>query len=130
MATLNIAYRDEAFYIPALFFADNVLLMANSQKQAEQLLDVMRNAAGRRGLEMDAMKSKCLIFNYRGAPIELLKGMEVVERLRYLGVTVVNKQNCFLQHQKEKIMQARKMANLTYSIIARSCSKILIGKTY
>ena len=27
-------------------------------------------------------------------------------------------------------MQARKMANLTYSIIARSCSKIMIGKTY
>ena len=75
------------------------------------------------------MKSKCMIFNYRGAPIELLKGMEVVEQLRYLGVTVVNKQNCFLQHKKEKIMQARKMANLTYSIIARSCSKIIIGKS-
>ena len=71
-----------------------------------------------------------MIFNYRGAPIELLKGMEVVERLRYLGVTVVNKWNCFLQHKKKKIMQARKMANLTYSIIAHSCSKILIGKTY
>ena len=56
--------------------------------------------------------------------------MEVVEQLRYLGVTVVNKRNCFLQHKKGKIMQARKMANLTYSIIARSCSKILIGKTY
>ena len=27
-------------------------------------------------------------------------------------------------------MQARKMANLTYFIIARSCSKLLIGKTY
>ena len=28
------------------------------------------------------------------------------------------------------MMQARKMANLTYSIIARSCNKIMIGKTY
>ena len=53
--------------------------MANSQKQAEQLLDVMRDAAGRCGLEMNALKSKCMISNYRGAPIELLKGMEVVE---------------------------------------------------
>ena len=43
---------------PAFFFADNGLLMANSQKQAEQLLDVMRDAAGRCGLEMNAMKSK------------------------------------------------------------------------
>ena len=79
---------------------------------------------------MNAMKSKCMIFNYRGAPIELLKGMEVVKQLRYLDVTVVNKRNCFLEHEKEKIMQARKMANLTYSIIVCSCSKILIGKTY
>ena len=48
----------------------------------------------------------------------------------YLGVMVVNKRNCFLQYKKEKIMQARKLANLTYFIIARSCSKILIGKNY
>ena len=93
----TMGYRDEIFYIPALFFADNGLLMANSQKQAEQLLDLMRDAAGRCGFEMNAMKSNCMIFNYRGAPIELLKGMEVVEQLRYLGVTVVNKRNCFLQ---------------------------------
>ena len=92
----TVGYTDEAFYIPALFFADDGLLMANSQKQAEQLLDVMRDAAGRCGLGMNAMKSKCMIFHYRGAPIELLKGVEVVERLRYLGVMVVNKQNCFL----------------------------------
>ena len=93
-------------------------------------MDVMRDAEGRCGLEINAMKSKCMIFNYRGAPIELPKGMEVVEQLRYLGVTVVIKRNCFLQHKKEKIMQTKKMANLTYSIIARSCSKIMIGKTY
>ena len=76
------------------------------------------------------MKSKCMTFNYREATIGLLKGMEVVEQLRYLGVMAVNKRNCFLQHKKEKIMPARKMANLRYSIIARSCSKIMIGKTY
>ena len=97
----TVGYRDEAFYIPAHFFAANGLLMANSQKQAEQLLDVMRDAAGKCGLEINATKSKCMIFNYRRAPIELLKGMEVVEQLRYLGVTVVNKQNCFLQHKNK-----------------------------
>ena len=66
----TVGYRDEAFYIPALFFADNGLLIANSRKQAEQLLDAMRDAAGRCGLEMNAVKSKCMIFNYRGAPID------------------------------------------------------------
>ena len=69
--------------------------MANSGKQAQQLLDVIRDAAWRCGLEMNAMKSNCTIFNYRGAPIERLKGMEVVEQLKYLGVTVINKRNYF-----------------------------------
>ena len=98
-----MGYRDEAFYIPALFFADDGLLMANSQKQAKQLLDVMRDAVGRCGLEMNSMKSKCTIFNYRGAPIELLKEMEVVEQLRYLGVTVVNKRNHRVDSYREFI---------------------------
>ena len=84
-------------------------------------MDVMRDAVGRCGLEMNAMKSKCMIFNYRGAPIERLNGMEVVEQSKYLGVTAINKRNCFLQYKKDKIMQARKMVNLTYSFIARSC---------
>ena len=42
----TVGYRDEASYIPAIFFADDGLRMANSQKQAEQLLDVMKDAAG------------------------------------------------------------------------------------
>ena len=60
----TLAYRDEAFYIPALFFADDGLLLANTQKQAKQLLDVMRSAAERCGVKMNTIKSKCVIFNY------------------------------------------------------------------
>ena len=88
----TVGYIDEAFYIPALFFADDGLLMANSQMQAKQLLDVMRDAAGRCGLKMNAIKSKRMIFNYREAPIEQLKGMEVVEQFKYLGAVLENKQ--------------------------------------
>ena len=79
LAACRLCSNRANFYIPALLFADDGLQMENSLKQAEQLLDVMRDAARRCGLEMNAMESKCMIFNYRGAPIELLKGMEVVE---------------------------------------------------
>ena len=34
------------------------------------------------------------------------------------------------EHRDSKIKFARKMAGITFSIIARSCNKILIGKTY
>ena len=42
-----LGYRDEFFYIPALFFADDGLLLENSVKQAKQMLEVMKDAAVR-----------------------------------------------------------------------------------
>ena len=76
------------------------------------------------------MKSKCMIFNSAATTIEKFLGMDVMKQIRYLGVTVDNKRNYFQQHKKQKILQARRMTNLTYSVIARSCNKVLLGKTY
>ena len=56
--------------------------------------------------------------------------MEMVEQIKYFGVTVNNNRNYFSLHKKEKILQVKRMVNLTYSIITRSCNKMLIGKTY
>ena len=38
----TLGYIENEFYIPALFFADDGLLLAKSLKQAEQLLGVMK----------------------------------------------------------------------------------------
>ena len=70
------------------------------------------------------------MFNYQGPAVTQMEGMEVVEQLKCLGVVVCNRRNCFCQHKKYKIQQARKMVSMTYSIIARSCNKLIIGKTY
>ena len=61
-----LRYRDNEFYIPALFFADDGLLLANSLKQAEQLFLVMKRAAGECGLEINTLKSNCMIFKCGG----------------------------------------------------------------
>ena len=37
MAASSLGYRNSNFYIPALFFADDGLLLANSMKHAVQL---------------------------------------------------------------------------------------------
>ena len=61
----TVRYRDEAFYIPALLFADNPDGKLAEAGRATVGCDERRR--GRCGLEMNAMKSKCMIFNYRGA---------------------------------------------------------------
>ena len=60
---LLVGYRDNEFYIRALYFADDGLLLANSLKQPEQLFLVMKRAAGECGLEINTLKSNCMIFN-------------------------------------------------------------------
>ena len=37
---------------------------------------------------------------------------------------------CFKRHKEEKSKQARKMANMTNSVMHKSCNKIMIGKVY
>ena len=126
----TLRYRDENFYIPVLFFANDGLLSANSVKHGKQLLDVMKDAAVRSEQQMNTLKSQSLMFNYRGPANTQTQEMEVVEQLKYWGVVMCNRRNCFHQHKKDKIQQGRKMVNMTYLIISRSYNKLLIVKTY
>ena len=57
---------------------------------------------------------------------ETTENIEVKDRLKYLGITI----NCFKLQKEEMLKKASKLANMTRGIIERSCSKLLIGKTY
>ena len=54
----TLGYRASNFYIPALFFADDGLLLANSMKQAEQLFCLMRGEAEECGLTINRYPEK------------------------------------------------------------------------
>ena len=54
----------------------------------------------------------------------------MVNELKYSGVIINNTSGCFRRHKEEKIKQARRMANMTYSVVHRSCNKLMIGKTH
>ena len=54
----------------------------------------------------------------------------ITNKINYLGVTVQNKKDCFKLHKKQCLSKARHRSNLMPAVIATSCNKILIGKTY
>ena len=54
----------------------------------------------------------------------------MVQELKYLGIIVNDKTQCFKRHKEEKIKQARKMENMTYSAMHKFFNKIMIGKVY
>ena len=72
-----------------------------------------------------------MIFQRRkNLTINKIRGIEVVTELKYLGVIINNTSGCFRRHKEGKIKQVRRMANMTYSVVHRSCNKLMIGKTY
>ena len=91
--------------------------------EAMMMVRNMELIAGKFGLKINRGKSKCLIFNARQLGQNILDdigGMEVVEEIKYLGVVVQNKRNCFGAEVERKLDLAQKMANVTYSVVERS----------
>ena len=125
----NLGYKDNIVKVVALFFADDGLLMAENIKEAIELIKIIVKCAGKCGLKLNKEKSKILMFNSYEQP-KIIEEIEVVEKIKYLGITVTNKRDCFQLHRNEAIIKARRYANLISSVIARSCNRILIGKTY
>jgi len=125
-------YRCGGVKIPVLFYADDGLVLARSRGEAVSMMELLEREAERCGLKLNRDKSACMIFNGEidGGDEDSVGGVKVVSELRYLGVTVVNKRDCFGVNRKEKMRLAERMVNMTYSVIARACDRVLIGKTY
>ena len=71
-----------------------------------------------------------MLFNQDGIRLEEVGGIWVSNTIRYLGADVGESRVCFREYRKGKIQLAERMANLTFSVISKSCDKLLIGKTY
>ena len=61
---------------------------------------------------------------------DTIENIKVVDKIKYLGLEIDIKKNYFKTQRQHILEKAKKMANLTYCIIEKSCNKLLIGKTY
>ena len=122
-------YEDWVYKLSVLFFADDGLILTQSIGSAERAIAKLINIGARCGLEINKVKSKVIIFNAKETP-EKIGNIKVATEIEYLGIKLENKRNCFKRQKELSISKAEQMANLTYPIIAQSCNKILIGKTF
>lgn len=122
-------FKDEDFKISSLFFADDALVIAESIEGARRNIKMIIEEGKRYGLDINAEKSNILIYNLNEKP-ENIEGIKTVEEINYLGITVENKRDIFRKQKKEMIEKAQRLANLTFSVIGKSCNKLLIGKTF
>ena len=128
----KLGYRNQNVYIPVLFYADDGLVLANSREEMEAMIEIITHSANECSLQISRSKSECLILNRKKhlATPEKIGEIKVVEQIKYLGILITNKREYFKQHREVKLLKARRFASMAYSVIARSCNKLMIGKTY
>ena len=70
-----------------------------------------------------------MIFNMKEQPGQI-EDIKMVDRIKYLGIEIDNKRNYFKTQRIQILEKARKLANMTYAVIEKSCNTLLIGQTY
>lgn len=125
----GIGFKNDKVKVPCLFFADDGLLMAQNQWGLKRQIDILIERAGEIGLKINTSKSNIVIFDGQNNP-ENINDIKVVEEIKYLGVDICNGKDIFAQYKRRKMSAAKRMSNMTYSVISRSCNKVMVGKTY
>ena len=69
-----------------------------------------------------------MIYNNKNQPTQI-EDIPVTSFV-YFGVTIQKQRDCYKLHRIESMNKAKKYTNLMSTIIARSCNKLLIEKTY
>ena len=125
----QIGFRNDKFKIPILYYADDGLLLSRSVEEATYSINLIQDIAMQCGLQINKEKSNVLIYNQREQP-DTIANVKTCSKIKYLGITIENKRNCFKEHKKERLIKAKQLANMTYSITERSCNRLLVGKGY
>ena len=127
----NIGYgfRDEEFHISSLFYMDDGLIFAENQEQLSNMIFRLENICIKFGLKLNHSKCKIMKIN-NNTVIDKIYNIEVVDNIKYLGITIDNKRKCFKSHKVNLFNKALKYTSQIYSILGNACNRMLIGKTF
>lgn len=110
------SYRDENFSISTLFFADDVLLLANTIEDRIRNITLQLIISKEYGLNIHKNKSNITIHNSNTA-INSMDGIQVINKIKYLGIENYIKQNLFNSNKVQILDKALKLSNTTYPVM-------------
>lgn len=122
-------FQNEEIKLSSLYFADDGLILSPTLEDTKKNIQLVTEISRKYGLELNKDKSNTIIYNMKEQP-EAIEDIQVVKETKYLGVKINNTRKIFGIHKKEMLKKAQKLANATYSIIERSCNKLMVGKAY
>ena len=112
----NIGFNSELFKINTLFFLFSFFCWwwitvkslwrgSKGKFKNSNTVDVSKEC----GLEINKENCNVIIFNMNEQP-ENIEGINVVDSIKYLGVTINNTRKCFTRQKRIMIEKAQKMA--------------------
>ena len=88
----NYFFKNDFLRLGTLFYADDGLLLSNTQRGAEEGVEVLTRVAARFGLVINKARDKsiAMVFNMKEHP-ENVCGITIEKQIKYLGITLENK---------------------------------------
>ena len=127
--SMKYGYRDENIQISSLFYMDDAIILAENKTEIEKLLFKIEIVSMKYGLKLNRSKCNIMIFNNKDKE-ENICGINVVSKIKYLGIFIDDKKKCFNSHKDKVIEDAIKFSNQLYSVLGNAVNRLLIGKTF
>ena len=99
------------------------MIFGNSVREIEKMMDMIERKTAKIGMSVNKNKCNVLVFNKK-LDVGSIKGINVVKDVKYLGVKLSSGRDVFREHREDVKTKARKMSNMTYSVIYKACNKV------
>ena len=122
-------YEIDGIRINSLFFADDSLLIGNTVEKVKRNIKIVKEISKFFGLEINEKKSQILVYKGKCEEKEI-EGIEIVKEIKYLGMNICDGKDIFKLQKRDMINRAKWRMRETFSVIEKSCNRVLVGKTY
>ena len=138
----GLGFNIEGINIPALLFADDIVVMGSDENQLSELLEMIGRFGLERKLDFNAKKSKVMV-NWRDVDPEkdwalggriMKEGREHSIKIneckgyKYLGIKLAIRGGMIKLHEEAKIQEAKKQSGRVKTFSLGSCNKSFCAK--
>ena len=110
--------------INCILYADDGIIFEESIEETRNTVSYLTRESKKYGLEINTTKISVLIYNCK-QNIEEINRIKVGTEMKYLGV-----KKEIRRHKKEIVDKAKRLEGVSYGVLERSCSRMMIGKVY
>ena len=125
----GVLFEIDGIRINSLWFCDDSNLIANSVAAASTNIRIVKEVGRELGLEINEDKSKALVYK-KGITDNYIEGIEVVDKIKYLGLEIKNDRDLFKEQRNIIVRKAEHQACRVRSNIERGFNKLEIGKLW